>query len=279
MRVSLLLALLALLCLALVLPASATTADAGSGIGSLEDLLLEGMLELNSRATGIGATKKNGGGADGRSTRPARSAPGTITTGSSSERECNSYRCPLASHVASPRPGHKALSNGCGTAGFRIHSRWHETCCDAHDQCYSTCNKARDTCDTGFQKCMNKQCKRFAKPHQAKERKDCESEQQPSPTLQLLLHCYCECSSYSPVGCAPVSVLVSFCSNQATMFFSATRSLGCQPYLDSQKEACTCTLAEKVAQAAKEGAGALADSLANAADATDDAIRGIKVDL
>jgi len=78
---------------------------------------------------------------------------------------------------------------------------------------------------------------------------------------------------------ASAFLFFSLYSNQATMFFSATRSLGCQPYLDSQKEACTCTLAEKVAQAAKDGAGALADSFAHAADAADEAMRGSKVDL
>jgi hypothetical protein len=98
--------------------------------------------------------------------------------------------------------------------------------------------------------------------------------------LQLPLHFYCECVALIHLLVVLLFCLVSPYSNQASMFFSATRSLGCQPYLDSQKEACTCALAEKVAQAAKDlGAGALADSLAHAADAADEAIRGSKVDL
>jgi len=36
------------------------------------------------------------------------------------------------------------------------------------------------------------------------------------------------------------------CEGQAQMFFTGTRALGCQAYLDSQKEACTCSPFETV---------------------------------
>jgi hypothetical protein len=51
------------------------------------------------------------------------------------------------------------------------------------------------------------------------------------------------------------------------MFFTATRTLGCQTYLDSQKEACTCSFPEKVKRAAKEGAKKVADAAAQVAQA------------
>ena len=42
------------------------------------------------------------------------------------------------------------------------------------------------------------------------------------------------------------------CEGQASMFFTGTRSLGCQAYIESQKEACTCGPLEKVKSAAKK---------------------------
>ena len=53
------------------------------------------------------------------------------------------------------------------------------------------------------------------------------------------------------------------------MFFTATRTLGCQTYLESQKEACTCTLGEKVKQAAKDGV----DVVKRAANAAGQAVK------
>ena len=51
------------------------------------------------------------------------------------------------------------------------------------------------------------------------------------------------------------------------MFFTATRTLGCQTYLESQKDACTCSFGEKVKQAAKKvakKAGEVADEVGRA---------------
>lgn len=50
-------------------------------------------------------------------------------------------------------------SNGCGTAGFRMHVPPElELCCDLHDACYSVCNITRSHCDNDFRRCLKRQC-------------------------------------------------------------------------------------------------------------------------
>ena len=131
---------------------------------------------------------------------------------------CDEFKCPTAGHVARHREGFLPESNGCGSYGLKIHSLWHTPCCDEHDKCYSTCGKSRNDCDSEFKKCMFRQCKKYDAKKAKKQRDDCEG--------------------------------------QAQMFFTGTRSLGCQAYLDSQKEACVCSVKDAV----KKVAGKVADA-------------------
>lgn len=236
--------------------------------GALEDLLAEGTDLLSGQAARDTADRQL------RDVRKTKKNP----------EACAAFTCKNTEHVARPKNGHVPTSNGCGSYGFKIHSKWHESCCDrsqqgemgqicadyericstrrayltsfffsplcttpphtnhSHgefdhtiyppgvcirmehgsimcltrrcvcicvcfvccppDKCFSTCGSTRTRCDTDFKKCMMKKCTAFSKPHQRKERDDCEG--------------------------------------QAQMLFTGTRALGCQAYLDSQAEACTC---------------------------------------
>ena len=144
------------------------------------------------------------------------------------------------------------------------------------DKCYSSCNKSRDFCDKDFKDCMARQCKRFVGQKHAKQREDCEGAC--CPFLFVAAHFLrpWECEVWMAVHAACsdlihllllLLLLLLAClssSGQASMFFTATRTLGCQTYLDSQKEACTCTFAEKVKKTAKDGVAAV-KRVANAA--------------
>ena len=43
---------------------------------------------------------------------------------------CQPFKCANAKHVATPKKGYLPTSNGCGSYGFKIYSKWHESCCD-----------------------------------------------------------------------------------------------------------------------------------------------------
>lgn len=177
-----------LLLLALVSPSTTPSSSTSPSLllvsaGRLEDLLAEGTDLLS----GQGA----------RDT--ADQAQREIRKTNKNPEACRPFACPTADHTPTARPGYVATSNGCGSYGFKVYSRWHDQCCDAHDKCYGTCGRKRDTCDRHFQACMASQCSAFDR---RREREDCEG--------------------------------------QASMFFSATRTLGCQAFLDSQEEACIC---------------------------------------
>jgi hypothetical protein len=131
---------------------------------------------------------------------------------------CEEFKCPKSGHIARHREGFLPESNGCGSYGLKIHSQWHTPCCDVHDKCYGTCGKSRNDCDSEFKKCMARQCKKYDAKKAKKQREDCEG--------------------------------------QAQMFFTGTRSLVCQAYLDSQKEACVCSLKDAVKKVAGKVAAA-----------------------
>lgn len=117
------------------------------------------------------------------------------------DNECDTFTCPTG-HVAKVKKNYKATSNGCGSYGFQVPSKWHTPCCNQHDICFGTCNRSRSECDNAFLKCMKSQCtdKSQTGSKQAKQE----------------------------------------CLNEANMFYGATRALGCSAYQSSQKDACTC---------------------------------------
>ena len=156
------LALSAACCLLLTLALATHPLQSSRGIvlaeaGPLEDLLAEGMdmLRSDERASeplsasrgGVGAgalalqrlarahltfvccsNLHSGQGARDSANQQLRSAqqraPGR------NPEQCSVFRCPHPDHEAKPREGHVATSNGCGSYGFKIHSKWHEPCCD-----------------------------------------------------------------------------------------------------------------------------------------------------
>lgn len=134
---------------------------------------------------------------------------------------------------------------------------------------------------------MFRQCKRYAGAKHAKEKEDCEG-------ACLFLFVFFSLSLFSlgrvtavlrtdHADCSVLThllllllllTLILSSSGQASMFFTATRTLGCQTYLDSQKEACTCTLAEKAKKAIKDGATKVKQAAKAAGDAVKEAVHG-----
>ncbi|PNF17609.1 hypothetical protein B7P43_G14079 [Cryptotermes secundus] len=76
------------------------------------------------------------------------------------------------------------------------------TCCNDHDICYDTCGEKKELCDFEFKKCLYTACRR-------------------NDIVSGLT---------GGKGCKVV----------AKLSFTATMTLGCKSYLDSQEEACTC---------------------------------------
>ena len=133
----------------------------GVSAGPLEDLLAEGTDMLSGAAARDAAT---------RQLREGRKQGGRNL------ESCAPFDCSIPGYVKRAKEGYIPESNGCGSYGFKIHSKWHESCCDVHDKCYGTCNETRDECDKAFKKCMWKQCKRFDQKKRKKERDDCEGQ-------------------------------------------------------------------------------------------------------
>jgi hypothetical protein len=75
---------------------------------------------------------------------------------------------------------------GCGSYGFAIDSKWHNSCCDEHDKCYSTCLKTRTECDTAFQTCMQSKCKAVGGK---KEKEECSSQASMFHSATSMLGC------------------------------------------------------------------------------------------
>ncbi|XP_077544771.1 group XIIA secretory phospholipase A2-like [Haemaphysalis longicornis] len=117
--------------------------------------------------------------------------------------ECR-FQCSGATKP-SPRASHKKSANGCGTEGFRLPASAlphpdFETCCNEHDLCYDTCLADKARCDSDFEQCMSHVCDTKVTKAAARES----------------------------------------CASTANLFLTMTRNLGCEPFLQSQRSACTC---------------------------------------
>ncbi|CAG5135604.1 unnamed protein product [Candidula unifasciata] len=115
------------------------------------------------------------------------------------------YTCPNGSKPKR-RKNHIPSTNGCGSFGFQLEKyisvKELTSCCDEHDICYDTCNNSKETCDNAFKICLEKLCQSIRKA----VKKD----------------------------------VYEVCVSTADMMYAGTVALGCKPYKDCQKKACTC---------------------------------------
>eukprot|EP00808_Paulinella_micropora_P017370 g49285.t1 len=110
------------------------------------------------------------------------------------------YECPDGVKPI-PTPDHVPRFNGCGAYGIKVgNSEIHTECCNQHDICYDTCGKKRELCEEEFKTCLDKVCS--------------------DPTLP--------------------KEKAQNCRATANIMTLATQAMGCGPFLDSQKDACTC---------------------------------------
>ncbi|XP_065182617.1 group XIIA secretory phospholipase A2-like [Sycon ciliatum] len=120
------------------------------------------------------------------------------------------HSCPNG-HSPVERAGHTPRHNGCGTDFFRVDVSEYpdfEKCCNKHDICYDTCDggsaSGRGVCDKDFEKCMKKTCTRYKKAGVLRGKE------------------------------------VSQCKSTADMMYAGVVAMGCDPYLESQRDACEC---------------------------------------
>ena len=78
-------------------------------------------------------------------------------------------------------------------------------CCDVHDYCYDTCGADKDECDLKFKKCLYGTCKKKTQQGYFDTKK---------------------------------------CRLKAKLFYITVLGVGCQSYINAQKEACQCLKAE-----------------------------------
>ncbi|CAG09488.1 unnamed protein product, partial [Tetraodon nigroviridis] len=125
------------------------------------------------------------------------------------------YRC-RHGEVPQPRPGHQpSLPEGCSsfTMGFQqldLGIPAVTRCCDTLDTCYGTCGTNKYDCDWQFRLCVHSICTDINK------------------SLGF--------TSQVQAAALPSSA----CSSAADALHSTVRTLGCRPYMNSQRAACVC---------------------------------------
>ncbi|XP_038060242.1 group XIIA secretory phospholipase A2-like [Patiria miniata] len=112
---------------------------------------------------------------------------------------------------ATPRKkiGYVPEDNGCGAYGLKVDLSklpQMEQCCTSHDRCYGQCGMEKETCDLRFSQCLEKVCNRLLK------------------TMGL--------TDEESEGCMMTVQLM----------YMTVLELGCQAYLDAQRQACICKL-------------------------------------
>lgn len=85
--------------------------------GALEDLLAEGIDMLSGQAARDAAD------------RQLRESRANNKNGRNPE-SCPRFTCENKQHKFRHKKNYKPDANGCGSYGFKIHSKWHESCCD-----------------------------------------------------------------------------------------------------------------------------------------------------
>ncbi|KAK1905555.1 Group XIIB secretory phospholipase A2-like protein [Dissostichus eleginoides] len=117
------------------------------------------------------------------------------------------YRCKYG-EIPKPRPGYQLPEpNGCSSSlvGFQLDLGIPAmtNCCDMLDMCYDTCGASKNDCDSEFRLCVHSICSDLKK------------------SLGFVSK-------------------VKACESMADALHSTVGTLGCRPYMNSQRAACVC---------------------------------------
>uniref|UniRef100_A0A667XW50 Phospholipase A2, group XIIB n=1 Tax=Myripristis murdjan TaxID=586833 RepID=A0A667XW50_9TELE len=117
------------------------------------------------------------------------------------------YRCKYEK-VPEPRPGYQIPEpNGCSSSlvGFQfdLGIPAMTKCCDQLDVCYDTCGTSKSSCDSNFRWCLHGICSELKK------------------SLGFVSK-------------------VQACESVADALYNTVSTLGCRPYMNSQRAACIC---------------------------------------
>ncbi|XP_039995449.1 group XIIB secretory phospholipase A2-like protein [Xiphias gladius] len=121
------------------------------------------------------------------------------------------YRCRYG-EVPQPRPGyHLPEPNGCSSSlvGFQVNAALDlgipamTKCCNQLDMCYDTCGTSKYNCDSNFRLCLHGICSDLKK------------------SLGFVSK-------------------VQACESMADALYNTVWTLGCRPYMNSQRAACVC---------------------------------------
>uniref|UniRef100_A0A667Y3Y4 Phospholipase A2, group XIIB n=1 Tax=Myripristis murdjan TaxID=586833 RepID=A0A667Y3Y4_9TELE len=120
------------------------------------------------------------------------------------------YRCKYEK-VPEPRPGYQIPEpNGCSSSlvgfqvdGFDLGIPAMTKCCDQLDVCYDTCGTSKSSCDSNFRWCLHGICSELKK------------------SLGFVSK-------------------VQACESVADALYNTVSTLGCRPYMNSQRAACIC---------------------------------------
>ncbi|KAF5923809.1 hypothetical protein HPG69_016297 [Diceros bicornis minor] len=118
-------------------------------------------------------------------------------------------------------------------------------CCNQHDRCYETCGKSKNDCDEEFQYCLSKICRDVQRTLGLAQHVQGEG------TGGAGLSAICQAlwgEERAMVCSCPTVTALSYsaaCETTVELLFDSVIHLGCKPYLDSQRAACTCRYQEK----------------------------------
>uniref|UniRef100_A0A3B4TLV2 Phospholipase A2, group XIIB n=1 Tax=Seriola dumerili TaxID=41447 RepID=A0A3B4TLV2_SERDU len=118
------------------------------------------------------------------------------------------YRCRYGKKAPQPRPGYQLPEpNGCSSSlvGFQMDLGIPAMteCCNQLDVCYDTCGTSKYDCDSNFRSCLHDICSDFKKS----------------------------------LG---FGSKVQACESMADALYNTVWTLGCRPYMNSQRAACVC---------------------------------------
>nr|XP_057914157.1 group XIIB secretory phospholipase A2-like protein isoform X2 [Doryrhamphus excisus] len=113
------------------------------------------------------------------------------------------YRCRYGEHPQ-PRPGYKHQEpNGCSSSMLDLGIPAMTECCNQLDVCYDNCGVNKYDCDTNFRSCLHNICSDLKR------------------SLGFVSK-------------------VQACESMADALYNTVWTLGCRPYMNSQRAACVC---------------------------------------